>query len=62
MSEVQGQEREPVERGERLRCSACLGGSVWSRSKQVDHHRHPKWINLQEELVIVVCAGLRAAA
>ena len=60
-SEVQGQEKELVERGEPLRCSACLGGSMRSRSKQVDLHRHPRWIKPQEELVIVVHAGLRAA-
>lgn len=61
MSEGQGQEKELVERGDPLRCSACLGGSMQSRSKQVDLHRCSGWIDPQEELVIVVHAGLRAA-
>lgn len=59
--EVQGQEKMLVEHGEPLRCSACLGGSLRSRSKQVDLHRRPRWINPQEELVILVHAGLRTA-
>lgn len=59
--EVQGQEKELVEHGEPLRCSARLGGSKQNRSKQFDFHRCPRWINPQEELVIVVRAGLRAA-
>lgn len=61
MSEAQGQEKELVERGKLLRCSACLRGSKQSRSKQVDLHRHPRWINPQEELLIMVVAGLRGA-
>lgn len=34
--------------------------SMGSRSKQVDLHRCPRWINPQWGLVTVVCAGLRA--
>lgn len=40
VSEAQGQEKELVECGKLLRCSACLRGSTQSRSKQVDLHRH----------------------
>lgn len=55
-SKVQGQEKELVEHGEPFRCSACLVGGV--HAEQVDLHRCPRRINPQEELVIMVHAGL----